>query len=103
MNRKVNEKVVGLLGDILSAEPEELKASFALTAANGVLPIDIAKLAISCEEAFGFSLCDEEIAEWKMVADVCRHIEELIEDGQAEAAEKTEEDRVDWYYESGFS
>ncbi|HML48915.1 MAG TPA: acyl carrier protein [Clostridia bacterium] len=95
----VRKKVVDLLSEILSGDPYEMDASFALTRENDVAPIDIAKLTLACENAFRISLYDEKIADWKTVGDACRHIEELLEEGQAEATERSEEEREAWFYE----
>lgn len=95
----VRKKVVDLLSEILSGDPHEMDASFSLTRENDVAPIDIAKLAIACEKAFQITLYDEKIAGWKTVGDACRHIEELLEEGQAEAVERSDEEREAWFYE----
>ena len=95
----VCKTVVALLSEILSGDPDEMDASFSLTRANSVAPIDIAKLAIACEQAFRIALYDEKIAEWKTVGDVCRHVAELLEEGQAEDTERSDEDRTAWFYE----
>ena len=93
-------KVTTMLSEILSIDPADITPSFPLTSSqSGVEPIDVAKLAIACERAFGFPLFDEKIAEWRTVADVCEHIDELLEEGLAEATERTDEDRIGWYYE----
>lgn len=95
----VREKVVNLLSEILLRAPDDMNAAYPLTRANDVALIDVAKLAIACEEAFQIALYDEKIAGWKTVGDVCRHIEELLEEGQAEAAERSEAEREAWFYE----
>lgn len=116
--RSVYNRVSALLGTILSQPREALGPAFRLVppgadapalhmgsvtqpawAEQGVTPMDIAKLAIACEQAFGIALYDEKIAQWETVGDVCRHIEELLDEGQAEAVEHTDEDRTAWYYE----
>lgn len=92
-------RVTELLSNILSCAPEDLHRAFALTPANGVAPIDIARLAIACEEAFGLTLYDEKIAAWETVGDVCAHLDALLEEGLAEKTERTEDDRTAWFYE----
>ena len=95
---KVYQTVATLLGKILSQSPGDMGMGFLLTPAN-VAPVEVAKLAIACEEAFGFPLYDEKIAEWRTLADVCNHIEQLLEEGQAEPTERTQEERTAWFYE----
>lgn len=95
----VRKKIVELFSEILSGDPDDMGASFSLTQANDVAPIDVAKLAIACERVFRIPLYDEKIAEWKTLGDAFRHVEELLEEGQAEATERSEEERTDWFYE----
>ncbi|MDL2319399.1 hypothetical protein LJC74_10105 [Eubacteriales bacterium OttesenSCG-928-A19] len=92
----VLNKVTRLLGEILSCDPLDISVSCRL---DGIAPIDLAKLAIACEGAFGFPLYDEKIAEWQTLGDACRHIDELLEEGMAESTERSDEDRIGWYYE----
>lgn len=96
---KVYPTVTDLLSEILLRERTELTPSYPLTSAGRVTPMDVAKLAIACERAFGLTLYDEKIAQWQTVADVCRLIEELLEEGQGEKTERTDDDRTAWYYE----
>ena len=96
---KTLDTAAALLGEILSMDPLEMGSSFSLSPENDVMPIDVAKLAIACEKAFGFPLFDEKVALWKTLEDVCRHIDELLEEGLAEPTQRSDEDRVDWYYE----
>lgn len=95
---RVEENVMELLGKILSRDAAELSLSFALTRANRVEPIDIARLAMACERAFGLALYDEKVAQWRTVADVCGHIAALLEEGLATALPEDDEGRVNWYY-----
>lgn len=97
--RSIPETVAGLLGEILSGDPLELRERFLLIPENGVTLLEVAKLAIACEEAFGLSLHDEKIAQWETLGDVCRHVGELLEEGLAEPTERTDEERTGWYYE----
>ena len=95
----VEQAVAELMGGILSRSPEDMTMSFALTPQSGVEPMDIAKLAIACEARWGLTLHDERVAEWRRLRDVAAHINELLEDGQAEPLERSDEDRLAWYYE----
>lgn len=97
--KKVHSVVVDLLSEILSGDPLDMNAAFRLTPENGVAPIDIAKLAIACEKAFGIPLYNEKIAQWETVGDVCGHIQRLLDEGLAEPTQRTDADRVGWYYE----
>ena len=91
--------VMGLLNEILSLDLRDTGVSLPLNEANGVSPMDIARLAIACETEFGFPLYDEKIAQWKTIGDVCKRIEELLEEGQGENPERNEDERTAWFYE----
>ena len=95
----VYKKVADLLGEITSADPYDMHATFRLTKDNGIAPMDVARLAIACERAFRIPLYDERIAEWETLGDACAHIEKLLEAGLAEPLERTDNDRTAWYYE----
>ncbi len=88
-----------LLGEILRRDGSDFGPRFALTAQNGVEPIDIAKLAIACEAAFRLVLHDEEVAQWRVLGDASAHVARLLEAGDAQPLEREEEDRVAWFYE----
>lgn len=90
--------VTVLLSTQLCLDPLDIGEDFVLDQRNGVVPVDIAKLAMACEEAFGFALYDEKIAQWRTVGDACKHLSELLEEGVGEAAERTEEERTAWFY-----
>lgn len=91
--------VTDLLSEILSGDARDMGAAFRLTEENDVMPIDIAKLAIACERAFSLSLYDEKIAQWNTIGDVCEHIDALLEEGLSKPPERSDEERIDWYYE----
>ena len=93
------ETVAELLGAMLSQDPQELDRAFILSPENGIQPLDRARLAIACEETFHLSLYDEEIAQWKTLEDACTHIDALLGEGYAEPTERTDEERLGWYYE----
>lgn len=97
--QNVPATAVDLLSRVLSADREDIGMAFGLTEANGVTPMEVAKFAIACEKTFGLTLYDEKIAQWRTVGDACRHISELLEEGQAEAVERSEDDRTAWFYE----
>ena len=96
---KVFEVAAGLLGDVISRDSQELNEDVMLCIENDIDSIDIARFAIACEETFGLVLHDEKIAAWQTLGDACTHIEKLLEDGQAERTERTEEERIGWFYE----
>ncbi|NLV59311.1 MAG: acyl carrier protein [Clostridiales bacterium] len=96
---KVHPTVARLMAEILSADGSEMTPNFPLGPGSGIDPIDVAKLAIACEETFGFALFDEKVAQWRVLGDASRQIEELTEEGQGQATEKTEEERAAWFYE----
>lgn len=92
-------KVMEVVGEALSRVPEELSVGFALTPANRVEKVDVAKIAIALEEAFGLTLWDERVAQWRRLGDVLGYIQELLEQGEGEPLERNDEERVAWYYE----
>lgn len=96
---KVLQTVVDLLGEIVTQDPRDMNAAFSLSLSNDITPIDVAKLAIACEQAFGLALHDERIAQWNTVGDACAHIARLLEEGLAESVERSDEERTAWYYE----
>ncbi len=65
---------------------------------GGVTALDIARLAIAAEHAFGINLMDERIAGWKTLADAAEYIEELMDAGEAGKAIKEDNERTGWYY-----
>ena len=97
--KDVSGIVTSLLGEILACDATIMGPSFPLAPSHGVQPLDIAKLAIACEEAFHFPLFDEKVAEWKTLEDACSQISQLLEEGQGEPSQRTDEERLSWYYE----
>ena len=97
--KSIFETAADLLGDVLSQDPQAMTALFALSPTNDVSLLDIAKWVIACEEAFLLSIPDEQVAGWHTLGDACARIEALLEEGQGENTERTEEDRAGWFYE----
>lgn len=95
----IKQKAVEILSEILSLDPTECSPSFLLTKQNGVEPIDIAELCIALEAAWGITLHDEQVSQWRRLSDAIRCVEQLLEEGQAEPLQREDEDRIDWYYE----
>ncbi len=95
--------VVDLLAEVLARDARDLdmdlEEDFALTPENRVEPVDIAKLAIACERTYRLALRDEEVAQWRTLGDAMAHVARLLEEGQAEPTERSEEDRTAWFYE----
>lgn len=91
--------VAELLGDVLHRDPQEFGKHFALSKANGVEPMDVAKLAILSEQAFHLTLPDEDIAAWETLGDAAVTVERLLEAGDAEPLTREEKDRTAWFYE----
>ncbi len=88
-----------LLAEVLKNDAHGFGKDHALSPANGITPLDIAKLAILCEHAYHVVLHDEIIAEWRTLGDVEAHVERLLEAGEAEPLEREQEDRTAWFYE----
>ena len=95
----VPETVLELLGQILSRDTADFPESYPLTSTRDVTPLDIAKLAIACEEAFSLTLHDEIVARWATLGDVYACIELLLQSGEAEPTERSDEERTQWFYE----
>ena len=95
----VIHKVKKMLADIISIDPEDISSRMALTKANGVDPIDVACLVIACEKEFGITIHDEDVLAIRSVAGLAAHIDQMLNDGINEPAERTEEDRTAWFYE----
>lgn len=95
----VQETVLDAIGEVLSRDAMDLGPAFRLAPSNDVAPIDVARIAIACEHAFGLQLHDEVIAAWETIGDVLAHVEGLLEAGDAEPTERTDADRTAWYYE----
>ena len=90
--------IADLLSGIISQSADDITPSFRLEP-PAVTPLDIAKLAIALEQAFGIPLHDEKIARWRTVHDIRTHLDALLEEGLAESTERTEDDRTAWFYE----
>jgi acyl carrier protein len=95
----MRQKLAELLSEVLSRDPLELTPAFALTRQNGVELIDLAKLAIACEETWGIALCDEDVAQWRTLDDTAQLIARLLEAGEAAPIERQESERTAWFYE----
>lgn len=95
----VIHKVRRLLAEIISVDAEDIMPRMALTSGRGVTPIDVASLIIACEKEFKITIHDEDVLTFGCVADLAAHIDQMLEEGQAEPTERTQEDRTAWFYE----
>jgi acyl carrier protein len=88
-----------MLSDIIGVEAEDVPIKMALTKDNGVYPLDIAKLVIACEREYKVTIHDEYVLTFRSASDMADYIDNLLSLGLNEIPERTEEDRVAWFYE----
>ena len=91
----VTKRVADLMADILQ---RDVSPRLTLDAEGGVTPIEVARLVIACEKAFGIQIMDEGAAEWTSLRDACATIEGLLESGEAGKAIKEDDERTGWFY-----
>ena len=92
-------KVRKMLADILGMEAEDIPGHMALTKDNGVDPLGLAKWIIACEKEFRITINDEAVLAFHCVNDTAAYIDNMLSLGLNEMPERTEEDRVAWFYE----
>jgi len=76
---EITDKIIGLLSEIISVEPEELNFRTPLTPEYGVEPIDMARLVIDCEHKFRVKIYDEHVHEFKIIDDLAQYIEARLD------------------------
>ncbi len=92
-------KVRKLLAEIIGVEAEDVTIRMPLTKDNGVESLDIAKLIIACEKEFKVTIHDEDVLDFHCAQDIAAYIDNLLSLGLNDMPERTEEDRVAWFYE----
>lgn len=91
----VIDRVTKLMADILQ---RDASPRLTLDANGGVTTLDVAKLVIACEKAFGIEIMDESAAEWRTLRDAAAYIDNVLESGDAGKAIKEDDERTGWYY-----
>ena len=68
------EKIIGMIASHLNKKKEDVKLESKLIEDLGADSLDLIELVMSCEDEFGISLPDEEIAKFKTVGDIVNYL-----------------------------
>ena len=72
----IMEKITEILVETFRLDPEEVTADARLEADLGINSVELAELALRCDEEFGVEIDDEDIHRLITVGDVANYIEE---------------------------
>ena len=72
----IMEQITEILVETFRLEPEEVTADARLEADLGINSLELAELALRCDEEFGVEIDDEDIHRLITVGDVANYIEE---------------------------
>ena len=72
----IMEQITEILVDTFSLDPEEVTADARLEADLGINSLELAELALRCDEEFGVEIEDDDIHRLITVGDVAAYIEE---------------------------
>ena len=72
----IMEQITEILVDTFSLDPEEVTADARLEADLGINSLELAELALRCDEEFDVEIDDEDIHRLITVGDVANYIEE---------------------------
>ena len=72
----IMEQITEILVETFSLDPEEVTADARLEADLGINSLELAELALRCDEEFGVEIDDEDIHRLMTVGDVANYIEE---------------------------
>mgnify|MGYP003308206208 FL=1 len=72
----IMEQITEILVETFSLDPEEVTADARLEADLGINSLELAELALRCDEEFGVEIDDEDIHRLITVGDVANYIEE---------------------------
>ena len=72
----IMEQITEILVETFSLEPEEVTADARLEADLGINSLELAELALRCDEEFGVEVDDDDIHRLITVGDVANYIEE---------------------------
>ncbi len=70
------EQITAILVESFGLSPEEVKADSRLEADLGINSLELAELALRCDEEFGVEIEDDDIHRLITVGDVANYIEE---------------------------
>jgi acyl carrier protein len=70
------EQITEILVETFSLEPDEVTSDARLEADLGINSLELAELALRCDEEFGVEIDDEDIHRLITVGDVANYIEE---------------------------
>ena len=70
----MTEKIIGMIASHLNKMKEEVKLESKLIEDLGADSLDLIELVMSCEDEFGITLPDEEIAKFKTVGDIVNYL-----------------------------
>lgn len=70
----MTEKIIGMIASHLNKKKEEVKLESKLIEDLGADSLDLIELVMSCEDEFGITLPDEEIAKFKTVGDIVNYL-----------------------------
>ena len=72
----IMEQITEILVETFSLDPDEVTADARLEADLGINSLELAELALRCDEEFGVEIDDEDIHRLITVGDVANYIEE---------------------------
>lgn len=75
----VMEQITEILAESFGLSPDEIQADSRLEADLGINSLELAELALRCDEEFGVEIEDEDIHRLITVGDVANYIEEKAE------------------------
>ncbi|MBQ8496955.1 MAG: acyl carrier protein [Clostridia bacterium] len=75
----VMEQITAILAESFGLSPDEIQADSRLEADLGINSLELAELALRCDEEFGVEIEDEDIHRLITVGDVASYIEEKAE------------------------
>ena len=72
------DKVKEIIVDTLSCDPADVTLEASISEDLGADSLDAVELNMALEEAFGVSIPDEQISEFKTVSDIVNYLEEQV-------------------------
>ena len=72
----VMEQITAILAESFGLSPDEIQADSRLEADLGINSLELAELALRCDEEFGVEIDDDDIHRLITVGDVANYIEE---------------------------
>ncbi len=72
------DKVKEIIVDTLSCDPADVTLEASISEDLGADSLDAVELNMALEEAFGVSIPDEQISQFKTVSDIVNYLEEQV-------------------------